>query len=154
MPTPTDPQRETIARLMTAATEVRGLFQLPDDHSAGYVGAALLTDRGNIYTGVNIDLACGLGHCAEVSAITEMLKRRETRIVMVVALSEEGILPPCGRCRETMAQINFDNLECQIVLGENRLMPLKKLLPEYWLVERDEFRQRNGGIDNDDKQHV
>src|SRR5262245_18553960 len=35
----------------------------------GYVGAALATDRGNVYTGINITLICGIGFCAEHSAV-------------------------------------------------------------------------------------
>jgi len=141
MPSPNQRQRQMINRLLTAAAQVRGMYPLPDGNSAGDVGAALLTDKGNIYTGLNIDLACGLGHCAEVSAVAEMLKGRETRIVMAVALSEEGILSPCGRCRETMAQINFANLDALIILADESLTPLRRLIPSYWLTEREEKRK-------------
>jgi cytidine deaminase len=41
--------------------------------------------QGNIYTGICIDLGCGLGFCAEVAAIAQMLTHRETRIDEVVA---------------------------------------------------------------------
>jgi cytidine deaminase len=50
----------------------------------GYVGAALITDRGNIYTGINVSVYCGIGFCAEHSAIAEMIKKGETRIARVV----------------------------------------------------------------------
>jgi cytidine deaminase len=36
--------------------------------SAGGVGAALLSDRGAVYTGVCIDTACSMGFCAEHAA--------------------------------------------------------------------------------------
>ena len=39
---------------------------------------ALETASGNVYTGINLDLACGIGFCAEHSAVAEMLKARET----------------------------------------------------------------------------
>ena len=103
------------------------------DWSAGGVGAAVRTTRGNIYTGVCVDLGSGLGFCAEVAAIAEMLKHRETHIEAVVAVSGDRILPPCGRCRETMVQIDARNLDCMVIVAENREVPLRELLPDHWL---------------------
>ena len=47
---------------------------------AGHVACALETAKGNIYTGICIDVPCSIGLCAEQSAIAEMLKHRETKI--------------------------------------------------------------------------
>jgi cytidine deaminase len=122
-------------KLIDAASAVCGPFGLRKDFSAGSVGAAILTTQGNIYTGICIDLACGLGFCAEVAAVAEMLKARETHALAMVAMSKRGVpVAPCGRCREMMAQIDSQNLECVIILGENRDVPLSKLLPEHWLA--------------------
>lgn len=104
--------------------------------SAGTVGAALLTAGGNVYTGICIDLACGLGFCAEASAAAEMLKHQETHIVELVAVFEDGKLgAPCGRCREMLAQIDQRNLDCTVVLGGNKNVTLRDLLPNHWLEE-------------------
>ena len=71
---------------------------LNDSTSVAYVGAALLTDKGNIYTGVNMDLYCSVGFCAEHSAAAAMVTQGEFHVVKVVAVNAEGkILPPCGR---------------------------------------------------------
>jgi cytidine deaminase len=122
------------AHLIDAARAVVGEFRLREDFSAGSVGAAVLTSNGNIYSGICVDLACGLGFCAEVSALAEMLKARETHVVAVAAVREGGRPgAPCGRCRETIAQLDPRNLECAVVLQENRTVPLRTLLPEYWL---------------------
>jgi cytidine deaminase len=122
------------AHLIDAARAVVGEFRLREDFSAGSVGAAVLAANGNIYTGICLDLACGLGFCAEVSALAEMLKARETHVVAVAAVREGGRPgAPCGRCRETIAQLDPRNLECAVVLQENRTVPLRTLLPEYWL---------------------
>jgi len=64
---------DTLTDLIAAAREVCSEFKLSDDFSAGSVGAAIRTVQGNTYTGICIDLACGLGFCAEVSAIAEMV---------------------------------------------------------------------------------
>lgn len=46
-----------------------------------------MTDRGNIYTGI-----------------------------CIVATDKNGAIPPCGRCRELMKQINYDNLKTKITI--------------------------------------
>ena len=80
-----------------------------------------------------VDVACGMGFCAEHAAIAEMLKHRETRIEMAVAVAGDGVHPPCGRCREFMMQINRDNRDTNVVLPGNRVALLKDLLPEQWI---------------------
>lgn len=119
--------------LIAAARAVLGEFSLSKDLFAGSVGAALRTKDGNIYTGICIDLASGLGFCAEVSAIAEMVKHRETQIVEIVAVTEWGIIPPCGRCRETMVQVDARNLNTKVIVGEGETVTLRELLPRWWM---------------------
>ena len=130
---------DATAELVAAARAVCGNFRLSEvceDFAAGGVGAAIRTASGNIYTGICIDLACGLGFCAEVAAISDMLKHRETHIVEVVAVAGSGgskIIPPCGRCRETMSQVDPRNIDCRVILEDDRAVLLRDLLPEYWM---------------------
>lgn len=125
--------KKEVKALIDAAKAVQGKFILSEeDLDAGSVGAALLTDQGNIYTGICIDLACGVGFCAEHSAIAEMLKHRETVIKMVVAVNKKKILPPCGRCRELMMQISTKNSVTEVILSEEQTISLKELIPFYW----------------------
>jgi len=119
--------------LIEEAYKVVGEYKLSrDDFIAGAVGAALLTAKGNIYTGINIEIACGIGFCAEHSAVAEMLKNRETEIEMIVAVHEDTIIAPCGRCRELMFQINYKNVNTKICLSKERYMTLDELLPNRW----------------------
>ena len=123
----------TIEELIEEARKVVGEYKLGNaDFSAGSVGAALLTTKGNVYTGINIEVACGIGFCAEHSAIAEMLKNRETRIEMIVAANSESIIPPCGRCRELMFQIDCKNLNTKVYLSDEKYMTLDELLPKRW----------------------
>ena len=140
---------ERMVQLIEAARSVYGEFQLARDFSAGSVGAAVLTAGGNTYTGVCIDLASGLGFCAEVAAIAEMLKHRETRIAAVVAVSGGRILPPCGRCRETMAQVDPRNLDCKVIVAPDRTVPLRELLPDHWMTPDEDVGPTAGGIRSD-----
>ena len=124
----------THAQLIEAARKVTSEFPLSrKEFSAGSCGAALVTEAGNVYTGICIDVACGMGFCAEHAAVAEMLKHRETKIRAVVATSEKGIVPPCGRCREMMLQIDRSNDATEVILGDDLVLPLNELLPKSWI---------------------
>jgi len=123
----------TKTQLIAVAKKVVGEFRLSKHFlSAGSVGAALVTKAGNVYTGICIDLACGIGFCAEHSAVAEMLKHHETEIKMIVAVAKHGIIPPCGRCREMIAQVDRKNLDTLVILSEKKTVKLKFLLPRLW----------------------
>ena len=123
--------------LIAIAKPLAGHFALHgfSENSAGSVSAALLTVKKNIYTGICIDIACSMGFCAEHAASAEMLKNRETQIDMIVAVNESGrILPPCGRCREFLVQIDPANLDTKVILEENKIVLLRELLPYTWSI--------------------
>lgn len=100
----------------------------------GDVGSALVTDAGNVYTGVCINTGSGTGFCAEHAAIAAMVTTREYRIAKIVAVwrNDEGVLhviPPCGRCREFIRQIDSANLDTDVVLGRDTSVRVRDLLP-------------------------
>jgi cytidine deaminase len=101
--------------------------------TVGDVGCALLTNKGNVYLGVCIDTASGMGFCAEHSAIAAMVTHGEHVIKKIVAVVENGTpIPPCGRCREFMNQIHEENLEAEVIIKKNKSVKLKDLLPFTW----------------------
>ena len=123
----------TPKELIKMAYEVQGLRKLPNGLDSGEVGAALVTKDGSVYTGINVEFYCSLGHCAECSAISEMLKDNKTEIAMIASVDREKVLPPCGRCRELMMQVCADGKNIKVILDDNggyRL--LGELLPDYW----------------------
>lgn len=90
----------------------------------------IISRSGKTYTGICLDFACSLGFCAEHAAIAEMLKAHESEISLVVAVDEHGaVLPPCGRCREMMWQLNAANKDALVILAHDRALPLRDLLP-------------------------
>ncbi len=125
-----------IDALIAEAQAVVRPLTIPPWGSAGTVGAALLTTSGNIYTGICIDLPCSIGFCAEHAAVAEMLKHGEREVVGMVAVGETDILPPCGRCRELVMQLSISNGDCQVILPNRLVLPLKKLLPHHWLENK------------------
>lgn len=125
-----------VEELYNRAIEIVGRISLNGfpGNSAGAVSCALRTKGGKIYTGICIDVACSLGFCAEHAAIAEMLKAHETEISMIVAVNETGkILPPCGRCRELLVQVDKRNLNTQVVIDKNKIIMLNELHPEIWV---------------------
>jgi cytidine deaminase len=122
--------------LVAQARALVGEFALTKPSlTAAAVGAALETESGKIYTGINLDLACGIGFCAEHSAVAEMLKARETVVKRIVAVNEERIVAPCGRCREMLVQVDPRNLDCEVLLPEDASASLRDLLPNAWLEQ-------------------
>lgn len=106
------------------------------DRLFGDVGASLVTAAGNRYGGVCIDTGSGTGFCAEHSAIAAMVTAGEYQIARIVAVwrSETGdlhVLPPCGRCREFIRQVDPANLGTEVVLGRHRSARLRDLLPAH-----------------------
>lgn len=104
--------------------------QLSEGCYVGSVASALLTDKGNVYVGVCIDTSSSMGFCAEHSAIAQMITNEESKILKIVAVGRDGrILPPCGRCREFMYQINNENIETEVLVEEDKIVKLQELLP-------------------------
>jgi cytidine deaminase len=107
------------------------------DRLFGDVGASLLTDEGNLFSGVCIDTGSGTGFCAEHSAIAAMVTAGEYRIAKIVAVwrdERDGklyVLPPCDRCREFIRQIDESNLDTEVILGLSKTARLRELLP-FW----------------------
>ena len=120
--------------LTKIAFETVGEFQLSTQWlTAGTVACALRCETEKIYTGICIDLACGLGFCAEHSAVASMLKDRETRVLEIVAVTQDNIIPPCGRCREMLLQINTENKNTLVTVQNNIAVTLCELMPFHWM---------------------
>ena len=121
--------------LYERAKAVRCERKLSPLMEVGSVGAAILTDKGNIYTGICIDTACGMGMCAERNAIANMLTNGESRIVKVAAVMPDGSSgTPCGVCREFMMQLGRDSANIEILLSVEPLQTVKlgEQLPDWW----------------------
>ena len=119
--------------LYPKAKELAGKKVLNKSISYAHVGCALLSEKGNIYTGVCIVADCGIGFCAEHAAIADMIKNDESKIIKIVAADENGPTAPCGRCRELMKQLNIENLDTQIMIDNFEVYTLRELLPHTWM---------------------
>ena len=58
---------------------------------------------------------------------------QEYQIKKIVAVTSNGkILPPCGRCRELIYEINEKNIDTDVIISKNKAVKLKELLPHIW----------------------
>ena len=107
-----------------------------DGRLFGNVASVLITATGNRFSGVCIDTGSGTGFCAEHSAIAAMVTAGEYRIATIVAVwrDDNGLLyvvPPCGRCREFIRQVDPANLDAEVILGQDRSALVRELLPAH-----------------------
>lgn len=93
-------------QLVKAASVVRSEAYAP--YSNYPVGAALLTDDGQIFTGVNVENAAyGLSMCAERSAVFSAVSAGVQKIVGIAVCTENGG-SPCGACRQVLSEFGSD----------------------------------------------
>jgi cytidine deaminase len=119
--------------LIDLAKQATGYKELTKDVAMGKVACVLRTKSGKIYTGVSVTSSVNLGWCAEISALSQMINDDETQVEVIVGVSDDGkIIPPCGRCREFMYQLNRKNLQAKVLFPGGKTMTLEELLPERW----------------------
>lgn len=100
---------------------------------SGYtVGAALLTEDGKVYEGVNIENASfGATNCAERTAMFSAVANGERKFAAIaVAGGRKGEQPsdctPCGICRQVLAEFCPPDFKVILLDGAHRL---DELLP-------------------------
>lgn len=121
---------EQIKNLYDIAKSIAIPTVINEQMSSGGVGAAVLTNNGNIYTGVCIDTDCSLGMCAERNALSTMITNGEYDVEMIIAVTKVGkVIPPCGACREFMWQLNNSKNIKVVVDNEGTIVSLEKLMP-------------------------
>ena len=121
--------------LMSLAVEARKKAYAP--YSGFRVGAALLAASGKVYTGCNIENAAYTPtNCAERTAFFKAVSEGE-RAFQAIAIvggkkgEKGGFCPPCGVCRQVMAEFCAEDFP--IVLGtadDYKIYTLSELLPQ------------------------
>jgi cytidine deaminase len=95
-------------RLVQEATAARQWAYVP--YSNYPVGAALLTDSGRIYDGVNVENAAyPTTMCAERVALFKAISEGE-RIFSAIAVVTANGGAPCGSCRQALAEFGLETI--------------------------------------------
>jgi cytidine deaminase len=135
-PAPTaKPSLSAHDREMLLAAAHQALKRAHAPYSNFHVGAAVLTESGEVFVGCNVENASyGLTNCAERSAIfTAVQQNREGKLaIRAVAVVNGQELPcsPCGACRQVIAE--FGQQAIVIFKGRDQYheMTMEELLPE------------------------
>jgi cytidine deaminase len=98
------------------------------------VGSAILTERGVLYLGCNVENASyGLTICAERNAIFAAVAAEGSGMrikAVAVATERDGPCAPCGACRQVIYEFGPDALILFRGQSGTEQMAITKLLPE------------------------
>lgn len=120
---------ETAEMLMAEAEKARARAYAP--YSGFSVGAALLFEDGSVVSGCNVENASySLSICAERNAMTTAVAMGLTRPTAAAVAGPDGVFcPPCGACRQFLAEFNG---AMPVVIKDARgfrIIALDELLP-------------------------
>ncbi len=98
------------------------------------VGACVLTESGNVYTGCNFENSSyGMTICAERNAIGSAIVAGERKIKAVAIYSPKmKYCVPCGACRQVMSEfVSADGLDIILETDDGIVVKtLKEMLPD------------------------
>ncbi len=100
-------------------------------YSNFHVGAALVTEDDEVYTGCNIEIASySPTICAERTAIFKAVSDGHKKIKAIAIVGDSGFTYPCGVCRQVIREFGKDAI---IIIAnsvdEYREYRLEELLP-------------------------
>lgn len=101
-------------------------------YSKFHVGAAVLTEDGNVYTGSNIENSSYPATiCAERVAISTAVHSGSKKIKMLAIAGDSDYTHPCGICRQVL--VEFSDEETLVIVGKDthnfKVYSVNELLP-------------------------
>lgn len=126
-----------IKKLLATADEARKFAYAP--YSKFNVGAALLFDNGDIIAGCNVENGSyGLSICAERNAMAASVTKGHNFPLAAAIVGENGLpCPPCGACRQVLAEFNPDMYVILEKMGRPVICRLKELLPMHFSLIKE-----------------
>jgi cytidine deaminase len=122
--------------LLQLAFEAREMAYAP--YSRFRVGVALATERGEVYTGINIENASfGATNCAERTAVFKAVAAGDRKLAAIaIAAGGDDIPYPCGICLQVLAE--FGGAGLRIICGSSgggyEVHTLGELLPRAFKI--------------------
>lgn len=125
-----------INKMVAVAREARkNAFDFKSKHN---LGAAVLTERGNLYGGCNIDaVISSQGTCAEMAAINHAIVHGEY-VIKALAVIDSDFTYPCGACLQYLtqfSQVGGEEIEIVVANEKNdfKIEKLSELLPKRFI---------------------
>ncbi|GFE94262.1 cytidine deaminase [Acetobacter persici] len=110
---------KTLSDLTQKALAARSNAYAP--YSRFHVGAALITEEGQVFAGCNVENAAyPEGVCAEAGAISAMIAAGGSRKIATILVAGKGPAPclPCGGCRQKIREFATQRT-CVLVVDED-----------------------------------
>jgi cytidine deaminase len=122
----------SLKSLLEAAKVAQNNSYSPYSHFK--VGSAILLENGKIFSGTNIENASyGATVCAERVAIWKALSEHPKSKIKAVLVITEKAWPPCGQCRQVIAEFGTPTTEIHIASNANgvvKTLSFKELFPD------------------------
>ena len=115
--------------LIAAAKKYRENAYAP--YSKFKVGAAVLTKKGNVYGGCNIENSSfPITNCAERTAIFKAVSEGEQEFAAIALIADTpGPCSPCGACRQVMVEFKIPRIIMANMKGDVKVVTLEELMP-------------------------
>jgi cytidine deaminase len=125
-------KREALSLLKKAVAASRKAYA---PYSKFQVGAALLTDTGEIFTGCNVEnMSYGLTNCAERTAVFSAVAAGKKKFKAIAIVAPKAVPYPCGACRQVLSE--FGGRDLIVVVAQSSKLEhfeqftLAQLLPK------------------------
>lgn len=131
---------KAIEKLYTRACSASDNAYSP--YSGARVGACVMDESGNVYTGCNVENASyGLTQCAERNALATAIAagmKPGTAHTLLIYATGFDTLTPCGACRQVMSELLAEDALVVSCSGENdyRSWPVRELLPHPFVLNQ------------------
>ena len=115
--------------LIAAAKKYRENAYVP--YSKFKVGAAVLTKKGNVYGGCNIENSSfPITNCAERTAIFKAVSEGEQEFAAIALIADTpGPCSPCGACRQVMVEFKIPRIIMANMKGDVKVVTLEEIMP-------------------------
>ncbi len=121
-----------VAELVEAAKD--GFAKAYAPYSNFHVGAAALTVGGNVVKGCNVENASyGLTVCAERNCLAQgVIAGEQAFSAIVIYTNQEKLTPPCGACRQVIAEFLAPDALVKAVnhINDTKEWTVSELLPD------------------------
>ncbi len=132
--------RQNNKRLINLAREVANNAYAP--YSQFKVGCVVVTERGNLYTGCNVEnVSYGLTICAERTAVFKAVSEEgpdmKIKKILIFTATEKPATP-CGACRQVLSEFGNDfEVISACTAGEEFVKHIGELLPANFDLKKE-----------------